>query len=227
MNGSYRRRAVLRLQIHRLRRRLSCRLLLRGGADVIHPPRGMHRLRGLRPRVPGRGDLSRRQPARRLEGLRRPERRRGAQVPGHHREEGRDGRRVLHAQEVMTIAGGTARFADPFDSPSPRPTPWGFLLSRVAFSSRRRKRKGAALGRPFARLTSDALRDHFCSSLDIDSPPARVISLMRTALPIWFVTGETLPSHRTKFTRLGCLLAQFGRAFGTILLMVWSILVRT
>src|SRR5258708_3414842 len=74
--------------------------------------------------------------------------------------------------------------------------------------------------------------DHFASSLEIVSPPLRVISLLRTILLIWLVIGATLPSHLAKFAWFGCMLDQYvtcgdpGGLLGMIgLLMVRSILV--
>src|SRR5262249_38239194 len=50
---------------------------------------------------------------------------------------------------------------------------------------------------------------YFISSLEIASPPFRVIILTRTCLLTWLVTAETLPSHLEKFTIPGCLLIQY------------------
>ena len=52
-------RALHRHQGPLVRRRLPRRLHPRGGADARDRPRGVHRLRRLRARVPGRGDLPR------------------------------------------------------------------------------------------------------------------------------------------------------------------------
>src|SRR5262249_30516569 len=54
---SHRLPAVLRLQVHRLRRGLPRRVLLLRREDALHRPERLHRLRGVRPRVPRRGDL--------------------------------------------------------------------------------------------------------------------------------------------------------------------------
>src|SRR5262245_35257372 len=54
----------------------------------------MHRLRSLRPRVPGRGHLSPGQRARAVEGLHRAKRRNGDAVTGHHGKERAAGREV-------------------------------------------------------------------------------------------------------------------------------------
>ena len=47
------------VQIHGLRRGLPCRLLLRTGQSIGHPPGRLHRLHCLRGRVPGRSHLCR------------------------------------------------------------------------------------------------------------------------------------------------------------------------
>ena len=54
------------MQIHRLRRGLPGRLLLRTGQPVGHPPGGLHRLHCLRGGVPGRSHLCRGGFARRI-----------------------------------------------------------------------------------------------------------------------------------------------------------------
>src|SRR5438132_705946 len=50
-------RTVPRLQIHRLLRGLPGRLLLPRRCDALHPSERLHRLRGVRARVPGGGDF--------------------------------------------------------------------------------------------------------------------------------------------------------------------------
>src|SRR5690606_32783779 len=65
-HGLRHRRALHRHEGRLLRRRLPRRVHLRGRRPVLHPPRGVHRLRGLRPGLPGRRDLPRDRRARRV-----------------------------------------------------------------------------------------------------------------------------------------------------------------
>jgi NAD-dependent dihydropyrimidine dehydrogenase PreA subunit len=60
------RRALRRRQGPGVRAGVPRRLHLRGGPHALHPPHRVHRLRGVRARVPGRGDLLRGRPARRV-----------------------------------------------------------------------------------------------------------------------------------------------------------------
>jgi hypothetical protein len=66
---------------------------------------------------------------------------------------------------------------------------------------RERRRATLCIASPQgARVEGASAENHLISSLESDSPPLRVMSLMRTSLLIWLVTGATLPSHLTKFT---------------------------
>src|SRR4051812_31494092 len=121
----------------------------------------MHRLRGLRPRMPRRSDLPRRQSPRRLERVHGAQCRGIAQVPGDQRKEGRPRRRVVHSsQEVIVVRPAVWPPVGGVLLPAPDSV-WGFFYP------------------------------HFSSSLEIASPPLRLISLLRTTLLTWLVIDVT------------------------------------
>ena len=74
-HGLRRRRPVREVQVHRLRRGLPGRLLLRGAELPRHPSRRVHRLRRLRARLPDEGDLPRGERPGEVEGVRPAQRR--------------------------------------------------------------------------------------------------------------------------------------------------------
>src|SRR5690606_24981040 len=80
-DGLRRDRAVLRLQVYRLRRGLSVRLLPRRRADALHRSGPVHRLRRLPGGMPRGGDLPRGRWSFRVAGGRRAQRGNVAEVP--------------------------------------------------------------------------------------------------------------------------------------------------
>ena len=172
-----------------LRRRLPRRLLLRRGADALYPPRGMHRLRGVRPECP-------------VEAIFHED-----NVPDDWKDftalnaeespkcpvitEKKDGPRrlELHQEGLSDRAGeGPRPLPSRTISRKPRPPRPGSVPVHGPDHPRGAKKKAARSdrhrgdGRPLRDRLIGVKRDYLIWSADRASPPARVIILTSTWL---------------------------------------------